>query len=95
MKYVVVAVMTRMLPPLREYPVLFPDDLVHQDVARGIVRAVEREFRGEAKIVAAGFINHFTGIASGTSESLKLGARPEDTDLIQRFFPNVGRKEAM
>jgi len=96
MKYVILKIDVRStLPPTaREYPVIFPDDLTHRFVARGLIRALESEFHSEVEIVAAGFVNHHDGVAWGNSESLHLGSRPQDTDMIKRFFPGVGRTDS-
>ncbi len=93
MKYIIMSVETSRIPNQKEYPFVFSDDLTHVFMAKGITRALETEFRTtNVKPVAAGFINHFDGKAWGTSESLKLSARPEDEALIQLFFPGIGSK---
>lgn len=53
---------------------LFSDDLVHRAVA----------FRLGEEVVAAGFYKY--GRAQGCSESLNIGSRPQDTEIINAFL---------
>ena len=68
---------------VREVPVIFPNSLVHKDMADTLIRMCPG-FEG-GKAVSGGFLSS-TGLCQdpvhGESESLKLKSRPEDTDLI-------------
>lgn len=87
MKYVIFKV-----AGMGEWPILFPDDITHAFMARTAKRAIESSVRvAEVEVVAAGFVNRHGGEATGFSESLSIKARPEDTALIQKHYPGVGR----
>lgn len=85
MKYIVIRIEDRTL--VREYPVIFPQALVHEDVYRAMRLAVSN--RGnKVSAVSAGFVNSME-IGSGSlrcygySETLKLKSREkEDESLI-------------
>jgi hypothetical protein len=60
-----------------EYPILFPRQLVHRSVASFDAK----------NVVSAGFCDVGDGYSAyGFSESLGVESRPEDTEIIQRFF---------
>lgn len=60
-----------------EYPILFPRQLIHRLVASFAVN----------NVVSAGFCDVDDGYSAyGFSESLGVESRPEDTDIIRRFF---------
>ena len=68
----------------KEVAIVFPKCLVHKHVAR--VHKI-----GEQVIVSAGFCtlceyDTCDAKAYGFSESLKLGSRPEDPDIINRCY---------
>ena len=74
----------------REWPVIFPDWINHNIMAEAVqdavrmteVRERERDFKCP-KPVAAGFVYGLTvASAAGSSESLGLGCRAGETDLI-------------
>lgn len=66
----------------REFAVVFDPSLGHKDVARGLQVAVQplgwSKVAGPLSAVAAGFV----GDTRRGSESLKLGPRPQDAELI-------------
>lgn len=67
-------------------PVIFPDVIMHSDMARA-VRLALRNVSDECEPVSAGFINMSTGECYGKSESLKLEVDVADTEFIyERFF---------
>jgi hypothetical protein len=67
-------------------PVMFPDRLVHADVARSLERAfVLGEMRG-VKPVSAGFCDVEAVAMHGTSESLSLESRGErDKNIVNQY----------
>lgn len=78
-----------------EYPIIFPDKLVHEDMARAVLSQEQFFPRGGkiAMVVSAGFINldeldnHTDGYAipDRRSDSLGLGPRKDDAALILMF----------
>lgn len=61
-----------------ESPILFPECITHSSAVNNL-RAV---------VVSAGFCSKEEGkwVAQGMSESLRKKSRPEDSELIQRYF---------
>lgn len=81
------------------YPIIFPDELAHSDVATAIVRMIRHSgLHGskppERDIVArtpsAGFLNLTVTSVHGESESLGLSAYPQDRTLINVRDYNAG-----
>lgn len=71
----------------QRYPVLFPKELVHRYVARGIETAImnDRDLRtkGIPEVVSAGFVSGVSVVKTfGESESLDVKADPQDTARI-------------
>lgn len=66
----------------RNFPILFSDDLTHAFVADAIVKAIARDTHEMASPVSAGFVNMSRCEAFGSSESLHLSSRPEDSRII-------------
>lgn len=70
-----------------EFAVIFDRALGHKDVADGISMEVHpinwSKTAGPVHPVAAGFV----GDAKRASESLKLGPRPQDADLLGKIIP--------
>ena len=60
-----------------EMPFLFPRLVDHDDFYEMI--------KSEGPVVSAGFVNE-EGYAHGKSTSLKIGSRPQDTEIIDRFM---------
>ncbi|WP_339844362.1 hypothetical protein [uncultured Halopseudomonas sp.] len=75
MKYIMLQIMTGTQGDLvREFPVIFPDALVHADVAEAITKLPEL---ATAKPVAAGFLSSLGLEAEcyGESETLQIKSR--------------------
>ncbi len=82
MKYVVIQVpLGKEL--LREIPVIFPNEIVHLDIAKTLIAMCPGFEKGKA--VSAGFVNSMDIDAPlhGKSDSLKLITRDEDKSLVQ------------
>jgi hypothetical protein len=85
MKYIVVKVDDGKIP--REYPILFPEALVHSEVLDamkfGIQRSLEKPVKMEC--VSAGFISCMCidAVCHGKSESIGISSRDEDDALIK------------
>lgn len=87
MKYVIFETKHFDLPP-EEIPIVFPEDFVHADIASGARWLFNSD---EAEPVAAGFCRFPTagGVkAEGNSESLGIKSRPEDADVIAKYYKN-------
>jgi hypothetical protein len=79
----------------REVPMIFPDLLVHKEVADFTMRLLRREQPdGRMRVVkpvAAGFLSSMAighpdrQVCHGESESLGLKSRPQDSKLIHLF----------
>lgn len=96
MKYVMFRTQTN---PARDWPVIFPDTMVHLDVANAVVRAWEigqREAMRDGILgkkpmvrilpVSAGSVRlGGEAIVSGESETLNMHAMPEDATTINLF----------
>lgn len=64
-------------------PVIFPDLMMHADVARYMEALLRRENNFDsAKPVSAGFYDPMDGAVSGKSESLDLKSDPQDEQTI-------------
>lgn len=68
-------------PLLGEFPIIFPSMVKHSF----IVECIYQKYPG-IKCVSAGFINGDGG-CYGKSESLKIGSRNNDTNIIINAFP--------
>ncbi len=66
----------------RELPILFPNDLSHDQVARAILATCPEARDG--RVVSAGLVNSFDVAVtpSGHSATLKLAPRDEDVRII-------------
>lgn len=94
-KYVIVAAGNR------EWPIIFPDTMVHRLVAESVkdyfVRVAAESANGlltpksalalreQIRIVSAGSINFDTGTCSGHSETLGVAAREHDAAFIRSY----------
>ncbi len=86
MKYIMISVIDKMGME-REYPIIFPEALVHSDVYEAISNMLTSDKQvDQINVVSAGFLNSL-GIqtpVSGKSESLGgLKCRDSDTAAIQ------------
>lgn len=63
-----------------EYPILFPNTLVHADVAEAMKSVIPG-----AVVISAGDLSSttFHGHCSGESTSLGLKSRPQDTEILK------------
>lgn len=87
MKYIVMEVELTKGHKL-EIPILFPDILVHDTIAKQMVHMLYRQFlsSSDVRCVAAGFVASIDMQISchGRSESLNIASRGEiDSDLIK------------
>lgn len=64
-----------------EYPVIFPEKLVHKHIGESIQRLMRRSYGTRTEIVAAGFCR-LKATCYGDSESLKVKGRGEDAMTI-------------
>lgn len=63
----------------RKIPIIFPDILVHQDVAEAIRRLPQMRM---SEPDSAGFIQMHNISCHGESETLHITAKDEDSDII-------------
>lgn len=70
----------------RKVPVIFPDSLVHREVAGKLMSLLRDEFES-VKVASAGSINSFDfgGTTHGGSETLKVASDPNDATLIKMY----------
>ena len=86
MKYIIVQIKNG--ETKREWPIIFPDMMVHRQVAETTKWHLMRHHEQECRIIAAGSISFFGGEVrcSGESETLNLESRgKEDEKLIKMF----------
>lgn len=81
-KYIVLEV-DRKEAGLQRLPIIFPDILVHADVAEAIMR-LPNFVQHKATVVSAGDCS-IEAQCSGHSETLNLNSDAGDTDLINTF----------
>lgn len=87
MKYIVVEVKTADHYK-REWPIIFPDMMVHKEFAQTIRRYLAHHNALDCRVISAGSISLFGGEVrcSGESETLNLESRgKEDEKLIKMF----------
>ena len=91
MKYIVLQI--RNGETVREWPIIFPDMMVHRQVAQWMGNLLEREHNLKPKVIAAGSISFFGGKVhcTGESETLNLESRgSEDENLIKMLIICMG-----
>lgn len=67
-------------------PIIFPDALIHKDVAAAMRGILIRQFRYSVVTpVSAGKYDVYTQTCSGESETLGLKSDPEDSRTIQTY----------
>ena len=66
----------------RRLPIIFPDILVHADVAAAVQSL---PMMGEAKPIAAGSIDLMAAACHGRSSTLNVSAGETDAELINTF----------
>jgi len=86
MKYIVLKINNG--ETVREWPVIFPDMMVHKQVAEHMQHLVRRHHNTNCAVVAAGSFSCFGGEVRcfGESETLSIESRgEEDAKLIKMF----------
>jgi hypothetical protein len=67
-------------------PVIFPDKLVHLDVAMRLRSIMPGWGHGGVSALSAGMIEHVRPVGlGGRSETLGVGAQPNDNDVIATY----------
>jgi len=68
------------------FPVIFPDKMVHSEVAAVLRHCQPGWHKGGVKAVSAGMIEHVTvdGL-HGSSETLNLDSKEEDASIIDAY----------
>lgn len=90
LKYIVMRVRDR------EWPIIFPDAMVHKDVAETVRWHLMRHHDQDCRVVSAGSFTCFGGVirCGGESETLKIKSRGKtDVKLIALFDYNHGLME--
>lgn len=87
MKYIMVRINPHDSESVREFPVIFPSFMNHDETAEAIISNLidKHEHIEDAIIVSAGFINSIDGSTYGRSETLDLESRPDDQHFIRGF----------
>jgi hypothetical protein len=83
MKYIVVQT-TGENP--EQIPFIFPKSVNHDAMYEGVRTAFISQDWIQSKILSAGFVDMSTLNPSGYSETLKLGPRKEDHDLLKSVY---------
>jgi hypothetical protein len=84
MKYVMFSVTISGLA--RKVPIIFPDILVHKEVAHGMKPVFARHFENCTAVpVSAGDYDPVTNVCSGKSDTLKLESDPTDGPVISTY----------
>jgi len=80
----------------RKCPVIFPNELIHEDVARMLYGLVQQAYNGPAMPVSAGFISALQVISTdGRSEMLNMDSEPGDAKVINSLPYTNGREDIM
>lgn len=66
-------------------PIIFPDNLVHREMAECVIHTLRRNHKRRAVIRSAGFIALETTTCFGESESLNVKSHPEDSAVIKAY----------
>lgn len=73
---------------LFHFPIIFPDKLVHADVARALVGVTPGK---KVKVTSAGFLLLQTKVQMDQkSETLRLGPDPDDERMINNYIYGHG-----
>lgn len=86
MKYIVLQI--RHGETVREWPIVFPDMMVHSRVADSVKILLSRHHGQDSRVIAAGSVSFFGGEVRcfGESETLNIESRgSEDAKLIKMF----------
>lgn len=65
----------------KKVPVVFPNELVHREVAGVLVPMLHKQF-GSCRCISAGEFSPITGDCSGRSSTMKLDSRGEEDSAI-------------
>lgn len=77
-------------------PIIFPDFMIHEDIAKCIQDVLKQNHQMDSKAVSAGDINYIGSdymMCFGESETLKLSADPKDARIIITYEYLHGIKE--
>jgi hypothetical protein len=67
-------------------PIIFPNELVHQDVAEAITHLIGMKHGWDAEVVGAGEVGGLdVSACSGGSETLSVSSRKEDASVINGY----------
>lgn len=67
----------------RRYPLVFPENLVHEEMAKETMRHMARVHGLVVYPISAGFVNFLpTILTHGKSETLGIGSKPYDAHYI-------------
>lgn len=93
MKYIVIEITTGSIK--QEMPFIFPNHLVHKDVAKNMQSFLNREHQwSDTRVVSAGEISPFGVECYGKSSTLGVESRKyEDSRLIQFHDYGIGIKD--
>ncbi len=78
-----------------DYPIIFPNQLIHSDVAEMMSRIPINGQRVRMGKVSAGFLNFMASGTYGHSESMNLESRAADRAIINLMPYAGGRHDAM
>lgn len=72
-----------------DFPIIFPDKLVHADVAKMLIQMMDWNDRnpGATTVVSAGQINLDNLACFGESETLEIKSRGDDDTILIKNFP--------
>lgn len=89
MKYIIFR--TTVAGAVRELPVIFPEELIHVEVAQRLERLILEAGNGDCTPIAAGFVRTDAVFCTGQSETLNLASRgSKDKKLIESFDVSRG-----
>lgn len=77
-------------------PIIFPDFMIHQDLAKSIQKILKQTHKMESKVFSAGDISYVGSdclVCTGRSETLEINANTEDTGTIRMYEYFHGIKE--
>jgi hypothetical protein len=69
----------------RQIPIIFPDSLIHKDMAEATEPIVRRCCNSNVKLISAGNISSVTQEVSGKSTTLNIESNSEDSSTISMY----------
>lgn len=66
-------------------PIIFPDFMIHEDIAKTTVKLLKSTHKMDAKVFSAGDIQFEYPICSGRSSTLKIDSDDEDRRIISTY----------